>query len=197
MPNQSEDLGGRLPLLDPDDLSEPQKELYDRIVQHVKPLAEKAQFQMQTEGGRLIGPFNPVLYSPEISAAFLELQTTEAKRTTLSGNERQVVILTVGAVWQCGYERYAHVAEALHAGMSEEVVRTLAEGGLPDGLSEREQLAHHYARQLAAEHRVDAGLYRKSEQVLGRQGLMDLTHLAGIYMLVCATLNGFEIPVPA
>jgi 4-carboxymuconolactone decarboxylase len=108
-----------------------------------------------------------------------------------------VVILTVGAVWNCDYERYAHSAVARKAGMREEVIRTLASGRLPEGLSEREKLAQRYTRQLAAEHRVDATLYREAAQALGEQGLVDLTYLAGIYQFVCATLNGFEIPVPA
>ena len=108
-----------------------------------------------------------------------------------------MVILAVGAVWQSDYERYAHSVVARKAGLSEEAIRTLAAGGLPEDLSEPEKLAQRYTRQLATEHRVDAALYHEAEQAFGQEGLVDLAYLAGIYHLVCGLLNSFEIPVPA
>ena len=35
------------------------------------------------------------------------------------------------------------------------------------------------------------------QHAFGQQGLVDITYLAGIYHIVCALLNAFEIPVPA
>ena len=160
------------------------------------PWTEKAGFQSSTEGGKFIGPFNPVLFSPSISPAFIQLQIDEGKHTSLSERVRQVVILTVGAVWQSDYERYAHSAVARTVGLSEEAIRTLASGGLPGDLSEPEKIAQRYTRQLSTEHRVDAALYREAEQAFGQEGLVNLAYLAGIYHLVCGLLNSFEIPVP-
>jgi 4-carboxymuconolactone decarboxylase len=65
----------------------------------------------------------------------LDFQETEQKDTSLSQRVRQVVILAVGAVWKANYELYAHAAAARKAGISEDAVRTLAAGGLPDDLS--------------------------------------------------------------
>ena len=110
-------LGGRLKLLAPSELSPDQKRTYDVIDTEMVPWAESAGFQSKTDDGRLIGPFNSVLYSPKISAAFLALQAAEQKNTTLDDRVRQVVILTVGAVWGCDYERYAHAAVARKAGI--------------------------------------------------------------------------------
>ena len=197
MPDQTENLGGRLPLLDPRELSAGQKNVYDILNKTMIPWTEKSGFQSTTEGGKFIGPFNPLLFSPGISPAFIQLQIDEGKHTTLSERVRQVVILTVGAVWQSDYERYAHSAVARKAGLSEEVIRTLAAGGLPDDLSEPEKLAQRYTKQLSTEHRVDTALYHEAEQAFGQDGLVDLAYLAGIYHLVCGLLNSFEVPVPA
>ena len=70
----SEKLGGRLPLLDPSELLGAQKELYDRENTTMVPWAERAGFCSKTEDGKLIGPFNPVLFSPALGGAFLDLQ---------------------------------------------------------------------------------------------------------------------------
>ena len=102
----------------------------------------------------------------------------------------------VGAVWRADYELYAHAAVALKAGLTDDVIRGLAAGTLPEDLSEQEKVAGRFARQLAAEHRVDAELYRAAEAMFGTQGLVDITYLAGIYHLVCGMLTAFEIPAP-
>ncbi len=196
MPAQNENLGGRLPLLDPQDLSGEQKDLYDLINRTMVPWAEKANFQSKTEDGRLIGPFNPVLFSPRISTSFLEWQETEGKHTTLSERVRQVIILTVGSVWKSPYELYAHSAAARKAGLPEETIQKLVAGNSSDDLSAEEKIAQRYVKQLSTEHRVDMALYRDAEQAFGKQGLVDLINLVGAYHTVCALLNAFEIPAP-
>ncbi|MEH2184410.1 carboxymuconolactone decarboxylase family protein [Nostoc sp.] len=196
MSNQTETLGGRLPLLDPQMLSAEQKGLYDRMNQTAVPWADSAHFQSKTKDGRLIGPFNPVLFSPRLTSAFLELQAIEEKHTSLSDQVRQVLILSVGAVWKSEYELYAHSAVARKAGLSEESIRSLVSGGLPNDLSDQEKIAQRFALQLSTEHCVDDALYREAERTFGQQGLVDAITLIGIYHSVCALLNAFEIPAP-
>ena len=115
MTAHTEKLGGRLPLVDPLALSAAQKEIYDRINATFGPWADSVDFQAKTGDGRLIGPFNPILYSPGISSSFLDLHDAEEKYTSLDERVRQVVILSVGAVWKSGYELYAHSAAARKA----------------------------------------------------------------------------------
>ena len=193
---QTEMLGGRLPLLDPKTLSTAQKETYDRMNTTWVAWADSVPFQSKLEDGRLIGPFNPILFSPAISSSFLDFQETEQENTSLSQRVRQVVILAVGAVWKANYELYAHSAAARKAGISEDAIRTLAAGGLPDDLSDEEKIAQRYARQLSAEHHVDAALYSAAERVFGQRGLVEIAYLTGAYHTVCALLNAFEIPAP-
>ncbi len=190
-------LGGRLPLLDPASLTGDQRAVYDRLRATMIRWADQSGFQGMTEEGRLIGPFNPVLLSPGIAPAFLDLQDAEQANTSLSERVRQVVILAVGAVWGAEYELYAHAAVARKAGLPDDVIEGLTAGTLPDGLTEQEKVAGRFARQLAAQRRVDAELYRSAETAFGTQGLVDITFLAGIYELVCGLLSAFEIPAPA
>ena len=121
MPDQTKTLGGRLPLLDPETLSGAQKEAYDHIGKTYVPWAASVPFQTQTDDGRYIGSFNPVLYSPEIGLRFFAWQEAEGKYTTLNEKIREVVILTVGSVWKSHYELYAHSAAARKAGISEKM----------------------------------------------------------------------------
>jgi 4-carboxymuconolactone decarboxylase len=196
MSGNDQTLGGRLPLFERASLDPAGKDLYDWTVATVVPWAEDAGFQARTEANELIGPFNPALLTPALSSAFFELQIAEQKHTSLSDRCREVVILTVGGVWQAPYELYAHSAAGRHVGLSDEAVRILADGGLPEDLSQIETSAHHVARALSVEYRLDEALYRDTVGLFGPDGLMDLIVLVGIYQTVCAILHGFAIPAP-
>ncbi len=129
-------LGGRLPLVDADTLDAPQRELFDYLRRRVVPWADAAGFRSTTADGKFIGPFNATLRSPTVAGAFLELQASEERHTSLSDRVRQVVILAVGAVWAADYEIYAHSAVARHCGIPDDAIRRLAAGTLPDTLSD-------------------------------------------------------------
>ena len=93
-------LGGRLPFYGGEALDPAQKALYDWLTDVAVPWAEDAEFEASTEAGRLIGPFNAALLTPDISSAFVELAVAEQKNTDAEQTRREVIILTVGAVWQ-------------------------------------------------------------------------------------------------
>lgn len=189
-------LGGRLPLLDLSALTAEQKAVHKRLTRTMVKWADQSGFQSTTEDGRLIGPFNPVLLSPAITPAFLDLQDAEQAHTSLDDRVRQVVILTVGAVWRSDYELYAHAAVAAKAGLPPNVIQALASGEVPDELSEQEKLSARFARSLSTSHHVEAALYQDAQAAFGVRGLVDIIYLAGCYDIVCGLLNAFEVPAP-
>jgi 4-carboxymuconolactone decarboxylase len=190
-------LGGRLPLFDRDAISAEQKQLFDWLTANVVPWTESPGFLARTESGQFIGPFNPALLTPSISQSFFDFQVAEQKHTSLDDRCREVVILTVGAVWQAPYELYAHSVVGRYVGLSDDAVRVLAVGALPEDLRVEEAVAHQVARSLSVEHRLDDALYRKAMSHFGPDGLMDIIVLCGIYHTVCGILNGFAIPAPS
>jgi 4-carboxymuconolactone decarboxylase len=189
-------LGGRLPLYGRAALDPAGRVLYDWTMATVVPWADGVGFRARTGADELIGPFNPALLTPALSSAFFEFQVAEQKHTSLSERCREVVILTVGGVWQAPYELYAHSAVGRHVGLSDDAVRILADGGLPEDLSELETSAHRVARALSVEHRLDEALYQEAVGLFGPDGLMDLVMLVGIYQTVCGILHAFAIPAP-
>lgn len=189
-------LGGRLPLLPPDDLSAEQLPVYQQISDALVPWAEQAGFRAETTDGKLIGPFNAMLRSPVLSMAQLHLTRTEQAHTTLAKTVREVVILTVGAVWQSAYELYAHQAVAEKAGLAPEAIRQLAAGQRPLTLSAAENVAYDFTYRLATAHQIDDALYAQGLATFGEQGLVDLVCLAGQYMTISSLLNTFAVPAP-
>ena len=137
-----------------------------------------------------------MLFSPEIGESFLALQREEEKYTALSERIRQVVILSVGSVWQAAYELYAHAAAGRATGLSDDAVRELGAGRPPADLSDEERIAQQFTLQLATERHVEDELYRTAGGLFGEKGLVDMVVLAGCYHVVCSVLNAFAVPAP-
>jgi 4-carboxymuconolactone decarboxylase len=196
MPTDGNSLGGRVELIEPSQMTPDQKELYDSTMKRAVPWAQSSGFIAALPNGRVVGPFNLALQSPQIGTAFAKLQRTEEKMTTLTPRVRQVVILTIGALWGCDYERYAHRAVAHKLGMTRAAIDALAEGAEPIGLKEEELLASQVTKRIATDHKLPDALFRKAQETFGNRGIVDLLVLAGCYVTVCSMLNSFEIPVP-
>lgn len=196
MKRNDDALGGRLPLLDLRALKGEQAQLYQVMNSTLVSWANANGFRGATEDGKLIGPFNPYLYSTGITPGFLKWMEADANHTSLNKRVHEVVILSVGAVWKSPFELYAHSAVARKVGLPEAAISALVQGGSSDELADDEMVAHRFARQLASERRVDDDLYREAEAIFGRTGLVDMTYLIGLYLLTCALLNVFEIPAP-
>jgi 4-carboxymuconolactone decarboxylase len=195
--NGESQLGGRLPLLDADSLDAPQRRLFDDLQTRVVPWADAAGFRSTTADGKFIGPFNAALRSPTVAGAFLQLQASEERHTSLSEPVRQVVILAVGVAWASDYELYAHSAVARHCGIPDETVRSLTTGVLPDTLNDEEKVAYRFAQQLSTSHRVDDATFAEARKAFGERGITDMIVLAGTYYTVCGLLNAFEVPAPS
>ena len=196
MNGSRQSLGGRLPLLQPEAMKPEQKALYDRIVSQAVPWAESAGFEAKQPDGTLLGPFNCILLSPKIAGSFLDLQAAEGEGTVLSNRVRQVVILTVGAVWNSDYERYAHSAVAKKAGLPEDAIQALCKGEPATALTQEEQVAQRFTRQITEAHKVDDQLYAEAVAAFGTEGVVDLLILAGCYDTVSSLLNAFQVPAP-
>jgi 4-carboxymuconolactone decarboxylase len=196
MSKTNDDLGGRIPLSKPAELDVSQQSLYKLISETAVPWANASGFVAKVDEGRLIGPFNVVLESPDLGAAFLQFQSAEEKMTTLSERVRQVVILTVGSVWKAPYELYAHSAVARTAGLPEEDVQALARGDVATALSEKERTAQKFTKQLAIERTISQDSFDQAKAAFGIRGIVDMVFLAGCYETVCSLLNTFAVPAP-
>ncbi len=187
--------GGRLPLLKTSELNLAQKALRETM-SGMLAWAAKSGFAAETEDGELLGPFNAFLYSPEIATGQFAYQLAEAKSTSLSKQIREVVILTVGAVWGAAYEEYAHRVVGKKVGISPADLDLLAAGKPPAELGAEAIVAQRFTYTLTKDRRVPDDLYAEAMSAFGAKGVVDMIHLASLYMMVSSILNVFEVPVP-
>jgi len=194
--DDTDELGGRLPLADPATLNPEQRAAFDRMMTRIVPWADDAGFQATARDGRLIGPFNAALLNPAVAERLLDMHAAERAHTSLTARTREVVILAVGGVWQAEYELYAHTALAQATGLTAHACAVIAAGGEPDELTEHETIALRVTRELSARHELDEPLYQQAQDAFGPHGLIDIAFLIGMYHTVCTTLTLFAVPPP-
>jgi 4-carboxymuconolactone decarboxylase len=187
---------GRLPILKPADLDEAQRSLYDSLISHEIRHFERAGVEAIARDGGLLGPFNPLLFSPSLGAAQIGVFRADQASTSLSRRVHEIVVLAVGEAMNSDYELYAHGIIGGLAGLPEDVIRDLASGRPPDLDDEREATALEFTRQLTNEHRVEAETYRRATAAFGHKGVVDLVMLIGLYLTTCSIINAFDVRAP-
>ncbi|WP_460605470.1 carboxymuconolactone decarboxylase family protein [Jatrophihabitans fulvus] len=191
----SENLGGRLPLLAPDELDDDQRELHARLVETRVARGRRSGYRAMLDDGRLIGPFNAMLRAPAVAAA--QLAWAEAVSAAgLDARVREIAVLTVGAEYGAAFVVHAHGAAAAGAGIGDDDVRAIVRGADPAGLSPAEHLAHRLARALVRERAVDDDLYGEVVATFGERDTVVLVQLIGQYLATSALLTCFDVPAP-
>ncbi len=172
----------RLSPLDPEQMSEQQRSVYERIV---------------ASRGDPAGPFASWLLSPEMADRAQALGEFARYRTVLGARLCELAILCVARFWDCPVEWAIHEPFARRAGLDDSVVEALRARREPPLEDERERAVYNFCGELLGTRRVSDDTYDAARRALGEQALVELTGVVGYYVLVAMTLNTFQTPLPA
>ena len=142
-----------------------------------------------------VGPLAAAMHRPDLAEKWSDLGLVLRFNSSFPPRLREFVILLTGRFWDCQFEWFSHEGEARKAGLSEQSIETLRQGG--NGFtSADEQAIHDYAIELLRDHRASDATYRRILDAYGAAGVVELTALIGYYAMVALTLNAHEIGVP-
>lgn len=153
-------------------------------------------FRVADERGHLLGPFNALLYSPDVGDAVQRLGQALRFRGTLTARVRELVICAVAAEWHSEYEWYAHSRVAADAGLTPGQLGAIRAGEVPDGLDLAEDAALAMTRSLLRPREVSEALYARVTAVLGQAGAVEVAILVGYYQLLAGLLAACDIGAP-
>lgn len=184
----------RLKPLPPDTLDPERRAVHDTIVDLM--VRRQPQIVAQDGHGALIGPFPAMLHFPRFGVPALRFLAAIGTEARLPAKVREVAILTVGARFNARYEIYAHEVMGAIAGLSAAQIATLASGERPVDLGPEETIAHDVAAALVRGHILPASTYARAVDLLGLDGVGELSFLIGGYCLISMALNCFDAAVP-
>ena len=161
----------RLPILDPKELTDEQKPLYDDMRAGIKDHFKG--FVNMRDDGALLGPWNPWIREPRFGGPVWELVKAIASNPLLPAPVREVAILVTGSHFRSGYELYAHVLVAEQRGLSDEKLATIVAGQRPVDLSKQEAVAYDMASALVSGGVLPELTWRAAVKEFGEHGAAD------------------------
>jgi 4-carboxymuconolactone decarboxylase len=147
-------------------------------------------------GAPVLGPFIPLLRSPEVFLRAKTLGDYLRFKTGLPPKLRELAILVTARQWTQQYERSFHSAVAIKAGLSPEIIKAVAEGRRPMGMSDEEEIVHDFCIELHHNKSVSDAIYARALAKFGERGIIDLASVNGYYALLSIAMNVARTPPP-
>jgi len=144
----------------------------------------------------LIGPFIPLLRSPEFMSRLQKTGEYLRYNTKLGSNISEFIILITARQWTQQFEWDAHESIAKQAGVKAEIIAAIAEGRRPTGMSADEEIIHDFCTELRHQQCVSDATYARTVNRFGEQGVIDITGLCGYYSLLGMIMNVARTPLP-
>ena len=147
--------------------------------------------------GALIGPFVPLLRSPELMSRLQKVGEYLRFQNSLPPALVELVILMTARLWTQRFEWQAHHPIAMHAGLNAEIAAAIAEGRRPGDMNADEQTVYEFCVELQHSKSVSGATYRRVVERFSEQGVIDMTALAGYYATLAMVMNVARTAVPA
>ncbi len=144
--------------------------------------------------GAVVGPLAVWLHRPGLADTAQKLGQYCRYDSSLPPRLSELAILTTGRIWDAAFEWDSHVGPARKAGLSEDIIRALAEDREPVFENDDESAVYRVTRTLNFERAIPNDLYMEAEGLLGKDGLVDLIGVLGYYSLISMTIKAFEVP---
>lgn len=170
----------RLPLPERTSMSEAQRAAADAIIAGPR----KAVF----------GPFVPLLQTPALMERIGKVGENLRFEGSLPDRVRELAMCAVARETSNQFEWQVHAALATKAGIDPSAIEALAVGRRPRGLAAEEEAALEFVSELARRHGVCDATYAEAVRCFGQPGVVELTALAGYFVMVCWIMNVARTP---
>jgi 4-carboxymuconolactone decarboxylase len=165
----------------------------EQLTDAQKPLGEEI---MKVSSVGLGGPYNPLLRSPVLGQRMLDLLHYLRWETSVPLKLNEFAILIIGRQWRSQVEWYAHAPRAAKAGLSADIIAELKAGQRPQNMAEDEALVYDFVTELTTTKKLSDETFARARKLFNDQQIVDLTAVAGNYVMVAMMLSMAEETTP-
>jgi len=166
----------------------------DQLDEKQKPLGEQI---MKVSSVGLGGPYNPMIRSPVLGQRLFDLFYYLRWQTSVPTRLNEFAILIIARQWRSQVEWFAHAPLAAKAGLSADIIAELKEGKRPAKMAEDEALTYDFVTELTTTQKISDETFARAKKVFSDQQIVDLTAVAGNYVMVAMMLAMAEETVPS
>jgi 4-carboxymuconolactone decarboxylase len=167
--------------------------IFDQLSEAQKPLGDQV---MKVSSVGIGGPYNLLLRSPVLGQRLFDLFDYLRWKTSVPTRLNEFAILIVGRQWRSQVEWFAHVPIATKAGLSADIIAELKANKRPSDMAEDEALVYDFVTELTTTHKVSDETFARAKKLFSDQQIVDLTAVAGNYVMVAMILAMAEQTVP-
>ena len=145
--------------------------------------------------GRISGPSSVVLHSPGLARPWNQISEFLHGESIVEPKAAELAVSATAREYDCGYIWNAHAPLARKAGVSEETLAAVRDGG-DLTVESPETTVVQYVRQLLRNNRVEDGVFSALLTAHDARWLVELTAWIGRYGALAGILNAFEVSPP-
>jgi len=146
--------------------------------------------------GALYGPFIPLIRSPELMDRSQRIGEYLRYKSAIGSKLTEFVIMITARQWTQQVIWAIHEPIVLKAGVKPEVIKAIADGRRPDGMSEDEDILYNFCMELHTNKAISDVTYDRALKRFGEQGVIDTLGINGYYTLIAMVMNGTRTAVP-
>jgi 4-carboxymuconolactone decarboxylase len=165
----------------------------DQLDARQKPLGEQV---MKVSSVGLAGPYNPMMRSPVLGQKLFDLFAYLRWDTSVPVKLNEFAIIIIGRQWRSQVEWFAHAPLAQKAGLSPDIIADLKANKRPANMAEDEATVYDFVTELTTTHKVSDATYARAKKIFNDQQIVDLTAVAGNYVMVAMLLAMAEESTP-
>jgi 4-carboxymuconolactone decarboxylase len=172
----------RFPKLSPEQYSSEQREVAAEITAGPR--------------GEVRGPFIALIHNAGLARRMQQLGEHLRWGSKLPPRTIEFAVLMTARTWNCQHEWYMHEKLARKANLEDPIIKALAEGRKPDGLSPEDAAVYEFCKDAHDSGRVGDAPFEAVKAKFGLEGALDLLALSGYYTLMAMVLNTAGMPLP-
>jgi 4-carboxymuconolactone decarboxylase len=147
--------------------------------------------------GDMQGPYNVLLHSPEVGQLAQQFGAHTRFNSSLPLALNELAILLVARDWTAQFVWWAHRRIAEEAGLSIELIESIAsQRSPPNNLGDEVEATYHFCKELIQNRTVSDDRFEKVRVLFAERGVVDLMATMSYYTLVCMSLNVDGYPLP-
>ena len=143
--------------------------------------------------GEVVGPLGVWLHRAKLADKAQQLGQYCRYDSSLEPRLSELAILVTARVWDAGFEWDSHEPPARAAGLADNIITALANDQEPEFEHADESVVYRVSKRLNIDREISPELYAEAEELLGKEGLVDLIGVLGYYALISMTIKAFEV----
>ena len=146
--------------------------------------------------GAVIGPFAPLLRSPELMTRLQKVGEYLRFESPLERRLFEMTILWVARWWDQQFEWTFHHPLALEAGLEPSIAEAIAHDRRPDAMDSAAAAVWDLLDELHRTRQISDETYARAVAELGEIGVVEVVATAGYYTTLAVVMNTAATPAP-